>query len=400
MAWQGRAAFAKRLILFLALLSAIGFGLRLAQAQGFQSSAPGALLIDYESGSTLYEKSAMEPMEPASTTKLLTAELVFNALAQGRLHLQDVFTVSEYAWRTGGAHGHGGAMFLEINSRVRVEDLLRGLLVQSGNDAAIVLAEGLAGSVEKFVALMNSRAAELGMSHSHFTNCWGASEAGQRVTARDLATLASYVIKTYPDDYPYFSEKEFTWNKIRQLNRNSLAGPNIGADGLISSESVSGGFGWVGSAVQDGRRLIIIVNGLKTAVERAEEAHRLLNHGFHDYELRPLFEAGAIVGSASVYGGASGETALVTPAPVLVFQLRGLTGNFSAQIVYKGPLIAPVPVGLDAARLKVFQGETLLSDTPLKTAAAVEKGGLARRTLDAAGELAGSAIRKLFQKKS
>lgn len=396
----GRRAAAWRLALTLLVAPPLALGAPSAQAQSFHSAAPFALLADYESGSLLYEKNAAEPMEPASTTKLLTAEIVFDALKRGKLRLDDAFPVSEYAWRAGGAPAHGSAMFLAPHSRVRVEDLLRGLLIQSGNDAAIVLAEGVAGSAANFVALMNKRAAELGMGHSSFTNPWGNSEPGHRVTARDMALLAAHIVRTYPEYYGYFSEREFTWNAIRQLNRNPLLGMNAGADGLKTGETSESGFGLVGSAVQDGRRLIVVVNGLKTAGERSEEAHRLLRHGFDDFEERPLFEAGAVVGAASVYGGDRGEAPLRTEAPVTVFLPRGSTEKFTAQIVYRGPLLAPVPAGLEAARLKVFRGDTLLSDAPLQTAEAVAQGGLARRALDAVGELAGAAIRKLMQGKS
>lgn len=368
-------------------------------AQNFQSVAPFAALVDYDTGSVLYDKNAEQPMEPASTTKLLTAEIVFDALKQGRAHLTDSFTVSQYAWRTGGAPAHGSTSFLALHSRVAVEDLLRGMLIQSGNDAAIALAEGIGGSVDKFVETMNQHAAAIGMAHSHFTNPWGDNQLEHRVTPNDMARLAAYLIRTYPEYYGYFSEREFTWNKIRQLNRNPLLTQNLGADGLKTGETEVSGFGLVGSAIQNGRRLIIVINGLKNAQERSDEARRLLEHGFNDFEPHSVFAAGQIVGAATVYGGASGEAPLMTQSPITVFEQRGATERLTAQITYKGPLIAPIAAGLEVARLKIYRGDMLLHDGPLKTASAVAVGSLAQRALDALYELAGDAVRRLARKK-
>ena len=195
----------------------------------------------------------------------MTAEIVFRELKEGRLHLDDTFHVSEHAWRTGGAHAHATATFLDVNSNVRIEDLLRGLIVQSGNDAAITLAEGMAGSEDAFADLMNKRAAELGLTHSTFVDPWGRDDPAQKATARDMALLAAHIIREYPDDYHYFGEKDFTWNKIHQLNRNPLLGAEPGADGLKTGDAPESGFSLVGSAVQDGQRLIVVVAGLKTA---------------------------------------------------------------------------------------------------------------------------------------
>ena len=230
-----------------------------ARAEGFQSAAPQALLVDYESGATLYEKNADAQFPASALVKLMTAELVFRELKEGRLHLDDTFHVSEHAWRTGGAHAHATASFLDVNSNVRIEDLLRGLIVQSGNDAAIVLAEGMAGSEEAFADRMNKRAAELGLAHSNFVDPWGRDDPAQKTTARDMARLAADVIREYPDDYHYFGEKEFTWNKIRQLNRNPLLGAEPGADGLKTGDAPDNGlqpgrFGDPGRAAADRRR--------------------------------------------------------------------------------------------------------------------------------------------------
>jgi D-alanyl-D-alanine carboxypeptidase (penicillin-binding protein 5/6) len=369
-----------------------------AFADSFQSVAPFALLMDYDSGAILFDKNADAPMAPASTTKMLTAEIVFRELKDGRLHLDDRFEVSENAWRTGGAKSHGSATFLELHSSVRVEDLLRGMIVQSGNDAAITLAEGIAGAESNFAALMNKRAAELGMTHSTFANPWGAGDPRQHVTPRDMAHLAAYIIANYPEYYRYFGEKEFTWNKIRQLNRNPLLTMDLGADGLKTGDIAESGFGLVGSAVQNGQRLILVVNGLKTATDRSEESRKLLNWGFHSFDSKVLFQAGDIVGAAAVFGGAQSEVPLIAEGPVKIFATRGAPEKLTAKIVYKGPLPAPIVAGEEVADLKVWRGSSEVIDVKLKTANAVAAGTLSQRALDAGIEIASGLIRKTFAK--
>ena len=365
-----------------------------AAAGPFASNAEVALIADYDSGAVLYAKNADQPAPPASTAKLLTAEIVFRMLKEGRLHLDDQFEVSEKAWREGGAHAHGAAMFLAVKSRVRIDDLLRGLIIQSGNDAAMTLAEGIAGSEEAFAEAMNTRAAELGMTHSHFTDPRGKPDPGARTTARDMALLAAHVIRDYPEDYHFFGEKEFTWNRIRQLNRNPLLTMNLGVDGLKAADAGDGGFGLVASAVEDGARLIVVTYGLRTATDRVEEARKLIGWGLHAFDRRTVFEAGQTVGAASVYGGQSGEVPLVSERPIVLFVPRGENGKLVARIVYTGPLAAPVEQGRDAGRLKIWRDDMLVVDAPLKTGASVALGGLARRAFDASLELAGGALRE------
>ncbi len=369
-----------------------------ARAEGFQSAAPEALLVDYESGATLYEQNGDVQFPASALVKLMTAELVFRELKEGRLHLDDTFHVSEHAWRTGGAHAHATASFLDVNSNVRIEDLLRGLIVQSGNDAAIVLAEGMAGSEEAFADRMNKRAAELGLAHSNFVDPSGRDDPNQKVTARDMARLAAYVIRQYPDYYHYFGEKEFTWNKIRQLNRNPLLSEEPGADGLKTGDAPDNGLSLVGSAVQDGQRLIVVVAGLKTAAERGEEARKLLEWGFHSFEPRLLFQPGDVVGTASVYGGASSEVPLTCDGPIKVFLARGGQERLTAKIVYRGPLAAPVAAGAQVATLRVWRGDTLALETPLRTQTAIPLGGLGKGALDAGLEFATDLIRGALAK--
>lgn len=267
------------------VLIAFALPLALAHPEAGWAASPGtkvpyALLIDDDTGAVLFAKNADTPMAPASTTKILTAEIVFGEIAAGRLKLDDTAPISPRAASEGDAESGGSSMFAQADSRVRIEDLLRGLVIASGNDAAIALAEAVAGTEEAFVVLMNRRARELGMTRSHFANAWGDGNPGQKVTARDMARLAADVIRTYPQFYPYFGEPEFTWNGIRQQNRNPLLTMNIGADGIKTGHLAQSGFGLVGSAVQNGHRLILVLNGARTDQERAREARRLLEWGF------------------------------------------------------------------------------------------------------------------------
>ncbi|WP_159727708.1 D-alanyl-D-alanine carboxypeptidase family protein [Methylosinus sp. Ce-a6] len=369
-------------------------------AEGFQTAAPRAILVDAGTHTVLLEKGADEYVTPASTVKIMTAEVVFHEIAEGRLKLDDEFTVSEHAWRSGGAPAGGSAMFLLVNSKVRVEDLIRGLVVDSGNDAAITLAEGVAGSEEAFVGRMNKRASELGLTKSVFGNPWGQAAPDQKVTPREMVQLSAHVIKTYPDLYRYFGEKEFTWNKIRQQNRNPLLTMSIGADGLKTGNIDDSGYGMVGSAVQDDRRLIVAVYGLRTAKDRAEEARKLLQWGFRNFEEKPLFKAGEPIGSAQVYGGASGSVPLTSPTDVKVLLQRGGgSEKLTGKIVYEGPLIAPVEAGTKVARLEVRRGSTVVLEQPLEAAETIEKGSLPSRAFDAAYEYAAGAIHNKLSKK-
>ena len=370
-----------------------------AEAQTVTTSAKFALLEDYDSGTVLFAKDADAPMAPASMSKLIVAEIVFNELKQGRLHLDDKFHVSEFAWRTGGAHAHGSAMFLAVKSDVRVDDLLRGLIIQSGNDAALVLAEGIGGSEQSFVGMMNKRAAELGLTQSHFTNAWGRSDPAERVSAGDLAAIAHHLIQDYPEYYHYFSEKDFTWNKIHQLNRNPLLTMNIGADGLKTGDTAESGFGLVGSAVQGGQRLILVVNGYKTAAERSEDSRRLLNWGFRGFDARVLYQPGDVVGTADVYGGDSEAVGLTPLAPVKVFVPKDGADKMSAKIIYAGPLAAPIEAGRKLGELRIYNAGALVASAPLQTKTAVAKGPLTSRAADAAWELRKDWLRRQWKRR-
>jgi serine-type D-Ala-D-Ala carboxypeptidase (penicillin-binding protein 5/6) len=369
-------------LLLLAALAAPG-----ARAQGFETKAPHALLIDFDSGTVLFEKAADERAAPASMAKLMTAEYVFHELKAGRLSLDDTFTVSEHAWRTGGAPAGGSAMYAELNSSVAIRDLLRGLLVQSGNDAAIVLAEGVAGSEPAFADLLNRRAAEIGLTNSRFQNASGLNDPDQYVTVRDLAHLARHIVREYPEFYSIFSEPEFTWNGIRQSNRNPLLDDGIGVDGLKTGFIKESGYGITVSAVRNTQRLILAIAGLETERDREDEARKLLDWGFRSFVQVTAFEADEVVAQGSVYGGVVGRVPLKAKTPVRVLVSRSATENLKARAVYEGPIVAPVEAGKEVGALKVWDGERLIQETPLYTAEAVEQGPLHTRALHALGEL-------------
>jgi len=277
-------------------------------------------------------------------------------------------------------------MFAPIHSKVAVKDLLYGLIIQSANDGAIALAEGIAGSEPKFAAMMNARARELGMPRSFFTNSTGLPDPPLVVTARELGNLARHIIKTYPEYYPIYGEKEFTWNKIRQQNRNPLLAMNIGADGMKTGYTEDGGYGLVGSAVQNGLRLIVVINGLETQAERANEGRRLLEWGFKGFEQRYLFAEGQNIGDAKVFGGAQWSVPLQAPGGVNLLVPKGSNERITARIVYSGPVRAPVQEGQGIGTLKVWRGDNLVLEAPLHAAESVARGGITGRAIDAATE--------------
>jgi len=354
---------------------------------GFQTAAPYAILIEAESGSVLYEKNADELVPPASLSKLMTAEVVFNELKEGNLKPDEEFVISENAWRKGGAPSHGSAMFAAIHSKVKIDDLLHGVIIQSGNDACIALAEGIAGNETSFARLMEGRAHEIGLTKSKFANATGLHDPDHLMTMRELAQLARHIIATYPEFYSYYGEREFTWNKIRQQNRNPLLAMNIGADGLKTGYTKEAGYGIVGSAVQNEMRLIVAVTGLKSEKERADEAKRLLDHGFRGFEQRILFAEGQAIGDAKVFGGAKSGVALAASKMVRIMVPRNANERILARIVYRGPVPAPVKEGQRIGMLRVFRGENVAVEVPLQAAENVGTGSLSQRAMDAAAEL-------------
>jgi D-alanyl-D-alanine carboxypeptidase (penicillin-binding protein 5/6) len=298
------AAFAAVAAGLLAALIAVAHAAPSATAtkkdEPFHANVPAALLLDPDSESILYEKNGEELVAPASLAKLMTLEYVFNEIKQGRLKLDEEVIISENAWRKGGAPSRGSTMYAAIHSRVKVDDLIHGIIVDSANDACIALAEALAGNENAFGAMLTKRARELGLEKSTFTNSTGYSDPKLRVTARELAALSRHIMQTYPEFYPYFAERELPGN-IRQQNRNPLLAMGIGADRLKTGETSEAGFNLVGSAVEEGFRLIVVVTGAKSEKERAEEARKLLDWGFHGFESKLLFAEGQTVGEARVW---------------------------------------------------------------------------------------------------
>ena len=351
-------------------------------------SAPHAILIDGENGGVLFERDADRLIFPASLAKLMTAEYVFNEIKEGRLKLTDEFMVSENAWRKGGAPSHGSTMFAAIYSKVPVDDLIHAMIIQSANDACIILAEGLAGSEAAFAEKLTERARAIGLEKSIFTNSNGLPDPAEQVTTRELGLLARHIIRTYPDFYPIFSQADYTWNKIRQQNRNPLLGAMTGADGLKTGFTKEAGYGLVGSAIQNGQRLIVVVNGVNTPKDRADEAKKLLEWGFRTFEQRVLFAEGQTIGTAKVFGGSIGRVSLVASEGAVRVLLPKAGGEkLIARIVYKGPVAAPVTEGTPIGNLKVWRNDNLILSTPLKASEGVGKGNMPQRAFDAVTEM-------------
>jgi D-alanyl-D-alanine carboxypeptidase (penicillin-binding protein 5/6) len=367
-------------------------------SEGYQTAAPHAILIEAESGTVLFEKAADDLIPPASLSKLMTQEVVFNEIKQGRLTPTTEFIVSTNAWRRGGAPSHTSSMFIPIHSKVSVDDLLHGAIIQSANDACITLAEGISGNESTFAELMTKRARELGLTKSTFGNSTGLPDPRQLMTARELAKLARHIVQTYPDYYKYYSEREFTWNKIRQYNRNPLLAMNIGADGLKTGFTKEAGYGLVGSAVQNGLRLIVVVNGLRSEKERADEAKKMLEWGFHSFQSGLLFADGQEIAQAKVYGGAQGSVPLTAGKEVRLMVPRGSRDKIIARVVYSGPVRAPVQQGQKIGTLKVWRGEFVVLEVPLQAAESVDTGSMPRRAFDAATELVLGLFRAGFKR--
>ncbi len=388
-----------RALIALAVAAAIGWGAVVHAANnsvqgakkedpGFDGDAPTAILIEATSGSVLSEKNADELRAPSSMMKLMTVETVFHAIKQGDVKLSDEYRISENAWRHGGAPSGTSTMFAAINSKVSVDDLLHGAIIQSGNDACIALAEGMAGNERTFVSdFMTKRARELGLTRSTFANSNGLPDPGNKMTVRELAMLARYIIQTYPEFYKLFGEKEFTWNKIRQQNRNPLLNSLPGADGLKTGYTSEGGYGMVGSAVQNGERLIVVVNGLEDSEDRAGEAKKMLEWGFRNFEARTLFAANQTVGYAKVFGGDSRSVKLASPEPIKVMVQKNGSDKLIARVVYNGPVRAPIESGQQVGVMRVWRGANVAMETPVFAAEAIGRGGTMRRAIDGVSEL-------------
>lgn len=357
-----------------------------ASAQLYQSRAKQAILIDMETGSILFQKDAERAAPPASLTKTMTSAIVFDAIKSGEISLETEFKVSEYAWRTGGAPARGSTMFAELGSNISVEDLLRGMIIQSGNDSAIILAEGLSGDVDAFAKRMNAFGRKLKLQDSNFANPNGLPHPDQRVSPRDLAKIAQYIIEEHPELYKIFAEREFKWNGIRQSNRNPLLSAPIGADGMKTGYSEEAGYGLVGSAIQDGRRLIAVLMGLKKESDRALDGRRLLEWGFTAFDVVEVFPTDTNVGGVRIYGASAGRVGVKVKEPVVALMPKQSKDALEGRIIYNGPIALPIREGDQLAELHIFSGNRLVVTAPLFAIESVEPGGVLTRAFDGVGE--------------
>ena len=314
-------------------------------ANAVETKAKQAVLTDFETGTVLFEKNADQPMPPASMSKLMTAYIIFEKLKNGSLHEDDVFVVSENAWRKGGAKTGSSTMFLRVNDKVKLKDLLRGIIVQSGNDACITAAENIAGSESEFVKLANKKAKEMGLNDSHFVNSTGWPHPDHKMSPNDLIKLSGRLISDFPEYYGIYSEKEFTYNKINQKNRNTLLAEMSGADGIKTGHTSVSGYGLTASAVQNGRRLILVVNGLKSMKERSDEAQKLLNWGFREFDNYAVLKQDVNVVEIPVWLGKKAFVPAVPETGLVLTLPKGEQKKIKAVVKYDAPLKAPVEKG-------------------------------------------------------
>jgi len=365
-------------LLAIAIRSLVLFGAALglvvpsvAGAAGIETPAKQAVLIEADTGAVLVDKESRSLMPPASMTKLMTVLMIFDRLKSGELSLDDTFLVSKKAWQMGGSK-----MFVLVDTEIRVEDLLRGIVIQSGNDACVVIAEGISGTEEAFANAMTERAQEIGMENTTFRNSTGWPDPEHLTTAYDLAKLAQYLITEHAEYYHYFSETSFVWEGITQENRNPLLFLNVGADGLKTGHTEASGYGLVGSAIRDDRRLILVVNGLQSEKQRSSESRRLMDVGFREFKSYALFGPGEKVEYAKVWQGASKRISLVSKEPVRVIMRRSDRKKMEVKVTYQGPVVAPVLANTQVGTLHIsapgFVGKTV----PLYTAEDVPELGL------------------------
>ena len=353
------------------LVLALASGQALAQ-EVFETKAAQAILVDAKSGNVFFEKSADELIPPASMSKLMTMTMVFEALKAEKLKLDQEFVISEDAWRRGGSSSGGSTMYAELNSRVKLSDLMRGAMIQSANDACIAIAEGIAGSEAAFSSRMTQRARELGLQKAVFRNSTGLPDPEHLMSVRDLTILARNIILNYPEYYKIYSEREFTWNNILQKNRNPLLTEYPGADGMKTGYTKEAGYGLVGSAVRDGRRLIIVVAGLTTINDRKQEAQKLLDWGFRQFTTIGVYAAGDTVSKARVWGGAENWVELITKQDVNLALSPKEQDEIQVKLNYTGPLMAPVEAGQQVGTVRFLVDGKAIAEVPVETASAVE----------------------------
>ena len=346
------AMFLRRLLTALVLVATPLFAQSFsagALAEPITTNAKHAYIVDFQTGAVIYDKLAEERLDPASMSKLMTVYMLFDALKRGDVKLTDTFHVSKKAWAM-----QGSKMFVDIDSDVKVEDLIRGMIIQSGNDACIVVAEGLAGSEEEFANRMNKKAAEIGLTGSHFTNSTGWPDPDHYMTAKDIATLSRHLIVDFPEYYPYFSEKEFIWNGIKQGNRNPLLyRTGSGVDGLKTGHTEDAGFGVSATAVREGRRIIMVVHGLGGMQERADEAGQLLDWAFRETGNYTVASKGAALAEAPVEYGEAEKVPLTVAQDLVLTLPKGDRQKVTAKAVVNTPIMAPLTAGQEVGKLVV-----------------------------------------------
>ena len=343
------------------------------------TGANAFIIQDFHSGRVVAEQASDQPVDPASITKLMTAYAVFTELASGNITLDDMVTISEKAWRTPGSR-----MFIEVGKQVSVENLLKGMIIQSGNDATVALAEYIAGSEETFAALMNRHAEELGMSNSHFINSTGLPDKEHYMSARDIARLAVVLIREFPDYYDWYSQKEFTWNEITQYNRNKLLWRDESVDGIKTGHTDSAGYCLVTSAVKEGMRLITVVLGTKSENARAEASQALLNYGFRFFETHRLYDTGTALTNARVWKGASDTIQLGLDKPLYATIPRGQYKSLDASMTVDSRITAPVATGQALGTVLVRLGDDVIAEQELVALQQVDEGSFWQRLVDEA----------------
>jgi serine-type D-Ala-D-Ala carboxypeptidase (penicillin-binding protein 5/6) len=366
-------------VLFALMLMAL---LTSVQAQSFKTTLPNVLLYDVKTGSMLYDKAIDEPFPPASIIKLLTAETVFMAIKAGKTTLETEYPITEQIWRKGGAPSRGSAMFAAVNSRVSVLDLLKGLIVMSGNDSALALAHGIGGSEEGFVTMMQERAKTIGLERSVVRNPTGFAHPEQKVTARDILKLTLHIIDKHPEFISLFSEREFTWNGIRQLNRNPLLAMNVGAEGMKTGNTAEAGFGLVASVLRGERRLIAVTMGAETSIARSLESRKLIDWGYENFSERKLLEQNTPLSEVSVSGGTSATVAIGLNQDLTMLLPISTQDKFETIIRFKSPLTAPIVAGSEVGRLSVINAGKVAIERPVYALQSVEQGSLTKRAFD------------------
>ena len=345
-------------------------------ASSLETKAKNAILMDYDTGEYLYTENAFVPVPPASMSKLMTIYVIFSKIKDGSLSLEDVFTVSENAWKTGGAASGSSTMFLPVGDKVTVENLIKGIIVQSGNDACIVAAENISGSEENFVDLMNEKAKELGLKNSHFVNSTGLPHPDHRMSVEDLAKLAQAIIRDFPEYYPIFSQKNFTYNNILQGNRNPLLYTMPDADGLKTGHTEEAGHCLAASVKRDNRRLIGVMTGLKSNKERSEEAEKLMNWGFREFDNYKLLSKGTEITEIPVIYGQQDSVRLIVDQDVLKTIPKNRVNGVKITAVYDKPVKAPVTMGQELGTVRIEIPESEAVEIPLVAAYSVGKVGL------------------------